>query len=120
MRVLAPLKLLINVLEQNHMLDKDNDEQVGAFSSIAVCLMQVGDPNPNPNSNPNPTPILTPALALTQTGLDRLRAAWNEHYVKPKRGRAGGRPSVRAQQRPRRARHCGPSRLALTHIQHFN
>ena len=37
-----------------------------------------------------------------QVGLDRLRAAWNEHHVRAKTGRpgSGGRPSQRAAQRP--------------------
>ena len=70
-RVLAPLRLLINALEAAGRLDKDNDLQVGAFAAIAVLLMQ--------------------------TGLDRLRLAWNQHYVRPKTGLngSGGRPVAR-------------------------
>ena len=41
-RVLAPLRLLLNSLERNYLLDKDNHLHIGAFSSIARCLMQAG------------------------------------------------------------------------------
>lgn len=75
-RVLVPLRMLLNFLEAGNWLDKDNAVQVGAFAAIACSLMQVG--------------------------LDRLKAAWNEHYVASKRGRpgSGGRPSQRMVQRP--------------------
>ena len=71
-RILAPLRMLITAMERAFLLDKDDAVQVGAFSSIAVCVMQVG--------------------------LDRLRAAWNDHYVAARRGHrdSGGRPSMRA------------------------
>ena len=55
--------MLLNFLEAGNWLDKDNAVQVGAFAAIACSLMQVG--------------------------LDRLKAAWNEHYVASKRGRPG-------------------------------
>lgn len=80
LRVLVPVRFLLNHLESNNLLDKDDYRHIGAFSRLITPLMQ--------------------------TGLDRLAAAWNEHYVASKRGRpgTGGRPSVRMSQRP----HPGP------------
>ena len=41
-RVLAPIRLLLNMLESQQLLDKDDGLHVGAFSFIMSCLMQVG------------------------------------------------------------------------------
>ena len=67
---------MVNALEAARLLDKDSPILVGAFAPIAVYVMQVG--------------------------LERLRGAWNEHYVHSKKGRpgSGGRPSARMQARP--------------------
>ena len=72
MRILLPIRLLINDLERAGMLSKYDPVQVLAFAHLMRPLMQVG--------------------------LDRLKRAWNEHTVKAVPGRpgTGGRPSKRA------------------------
>ena len=72
MRVLIVFRRLINLMEENGLLDKHNLQQVRAFSCIAQPICQYG--------------------------LDVLKAAWNEHRVRPITGRpgTGGRPNARA------------------------
>lgn len=75
-RVLIPIRTLLNEMEAAGIMDKHNHIQVGAFSSLMQPLMQVG--------------------------LDRLRGAWNEHYVRSIRDRpgTGGKPNDRAARFP--------------------
>ena len=76
MRVLVPIRRLINVLEKRGQLDKYISAHVYAFST----LMQ----------------------PLLQHGLDLLRAAWNNHNVSLVRHvkDSGGIPDERAARRP--------------------
>ena len=76
MRVLVPVRALINFLEARGMLDMNVQHVVGPFALLMEGLMQVG--------------------------LDRLLLAWNEHDVRPRKGEpgTGGRPSKRARARP--------------------
>lgn len=76
MRVLVPIRRLINVLEKRGQLDKYISAHVYAFST----LMQ----------------------PLLQHGLDLLRAAWNNHKVSLVRHvkDSGGIPDERAARRP--------------------
>jgi hypothetical protein len=76
MRVLVPVRRLINVLELRGLLDRYLGKHVYAFSRV----MQ----------------------PLVQHGLDLLEAAWNEHSVRPVRNmeHSGGIPNRRAVLRP--------------------
>ena len=41
-RVLIPIRLLINYLIANRLLDEDNEEHINAFGAIIQPVMQVG------------------------------------------------------------------------------
>lgn len=47
-RCLVPVRMLLNALEHNSMMDKDNALQVGAFAAIVVCLLKVMHPAQQP------------------------------------------------------------------------
>lgn len=72
MRVLVPLRQLIDYMEWHHLLSKEEPRQVHAFAVIAQ--------------------------PLAQHGLDLLRTAWNAHRVKPRSDcpGSGGVPNKRA------------------------
>ena len=85
-RNLIPVRMLVNHLQLRQLISRSDPRTLFAFSSLVLPLLQVG--------------------------LDRHRAAHNEHDVRAVRGRpgSGGRPSVRAQRRP----HPGPRLTAPT------
>ena len=70
-RVIVPIRQLVNVLEAAGLLSKYDAVAVGAFSALMVPLMQVG--------------------------LDWLRESWNAHRVHAISGRpgSGGKPTDR-------------------------
>ena len=72
MRVLVPLRQLIDYMEWHQLLSKEEPQQVHAFAVIAQ--------------------------PLAQHGLDLLRTAWNAHRVKPRSDcpGSGGVPNKRA------------------------
>ena len=76
MRVLVHFRRLINFMEENDLLDKNDAQEVHAFSSVATPLVQAG--------------------------LDLLKASWNRHSIAGRTGcpGTGGIPAQRAARDP--------------------